>query len=154
MNNRKSRKKGYLLIEACIYLGALGVITLGLTKNLIFYVREYNSFLANEEEFNYLLNAEMYLDYRFLNKSVEEVIINPNKDYISIKLWEDEKLLEDKIEKRKNTLDINFLRRGKYYYHTLLENVEKFDVIEKDDLFYIRLKVKDQDERVYCYEKG
>lgn len=154
MNNRKSRKKGYLLIEACIYLGALGVITLGLTKNLIFYVREYNSFLANEEEFNYLLNAEMYLDYRFLNKRVEEVIINPNKDYISIKLWEDEKLLEDKIEKRKNTLDINFLRRGKYYYHTLLENVEKFDVIEKDDLFYIKLKVKDQDERVYCYEKG
>lgn len=154
MNNRKSRKKGYLLIEACIYLGALGVITLGLTKNLIFYVREYNSFLANEEEFNYLLNAEMYLDYRFLNKRVEEVIINPNKDYISIKLWEDGKLLEDKIEKRKNTLDINFLRRGKYYYHALLENVEKFDVIEKDDLFYIKLKVKDQDERVYCYEKG
>ncbi|EGT3615691.1 hypothetical protein FHH43_05485 [Clostridium perfringens] len=121
---------------------------------MIFYVREYNSFLANEEEFNYLLNAEMYLDYRFLNKRVEEVIINPNKDYISIKLWEDGKLLEDKIEKRKNTLDINFLRRGKYYYHALLENVEKFDVIEKDDLFYIKLKVKDQDERVYCYEKG
>lgn len=154
MNNAKTEKKGYLLIELCIYLGALGIITLSLTKNLIFYVKEYKSFLDNEKEFNYLLNAEMYLDYRFLNRRVEEVTVNPHKDYISIKFWEDEKLLEDKIEKRKNTLSLSFKRYGEYYSHALLDNIEKFDVIEKEDLFYIRLKVKNQDERVYCYEKG
>lgn len=96
----------------------------------------------------------MYLDYRFLNRRVEEVTVNPNKDYISIKFWEEEKLLEDKIEKRKNTLSLSFVRYGEYYSHALLDGVEKFDVIEKENLFYIRLKVKNQDERVYCYEKG
>ncbi|MDZ4991611.1 hypothetical protein GNF80_01305 [Clostridium perfringens] len=129
-------------------------MTLSLTKNLIFYVKEYKSFLANEKEFNYLLNAEIYLDYRFLNRRVEEVTVNPNKDYISIKFWEEEKLLEDKIEKRKNTLSLSFVRYGEYYSHALLDDVEKFDVIEKENLFYIRLKVNNQDERVYCYEKG
>lgn len=154
MKHEKAKKKGYLLIELGIYLGALGIITLSLTKNLIFYVKEYKSFLANEKEFNYLLNAEMYLDYRFLNRRVEEVTVNPNKDYISIKFWEKEKLLEDKIEKGRTTLNVDFIRYGASNPFPLLNGVEKFDVIEKENLFYIRLKVKNQDERVYCYEKG
>lgn len=153
MSTLKRKKKAYLLIELCIYLGALGIITLILTKNLIFYVKEYKSFISEEKELNYILNAEMYLDYRFLNSRIENIIINENKDFINIKFWENGMILEDKIEKLKNGVSITFNRYGEYYSRSLLDGVEIFDVLDKENLFYIKLKVKGQEEKVYCYEK-
>lgn len=127
---------------------------MSLTRNLIFYVKEYKSFMLDEKELNYILNAEMYLDYRLLDNNIETITINESKDFINIKFWEKDLLLEDKIEKLKSTVSVTFNRYGKYYSRSLLDGVEKFDILEKEKLFYIKLKVKGQEERVYCYEKG
>lgn len=98
---QKEEEKAYLLIELCIYLGALGIITLSLTKNLIFYVKEYKRFIPKEKELNYLLDAEMYLNHRFWDNMVENIKINKDKNYILVKFWRDGIVAEDKIEKIK-----------------------------------------------------
>lgn len=152
----KRKRKAYLLIELCIYLGSLGIITLSLTKNLIFYVKEYKRFIPKEKELNYLLDAEMYLNHRFWDNMVEDIKINKDKNYILVKFWRDGIVAEDKIEKIKNKLYVyyNYTGYGRNYSPALIEDVEKFDLMEKGNLFYIKLKVKNQEERIYCYEKA
>ena len=62
----------------------------------------------------------------------------------------------DKIEKIKNKLYVyyNYTGYGRNYSPALIEDVEEFDLMEKGNLFYIKLKFKNQEERVYCYEKA
>lgn len=147
------KDKGYLLIELCIYLGALGIITLVLTRNLIFYVKEYKAELEENKNFNYLLNGEMYIDYRLNDKNVEEVLINEKMDRITIRFRENDKLYEDRIEKGRISLNVIYSRYGKHYEHSIIDNVEYFDVVDKNNIFYIKIKVIGEKERVYCYEK-
>ncbi len=122
---------------------------------MIFYVKEYKRFIPKEKELNYLLDAEMYLNHRFWDNMVEDIKINKDKNYILVKFWRDGIVAEDKIEKIKNKLYVyyNYTGYGRNYSPALIENVEKFDVMEKGNLFYIKLKVKNQEERIYCYEK-
>lgn len=128
---------------------------MSLTKNLIFYVKEYKRFIPKEKQLNYLLDAEMYLNHRFGDNMVEDIKINKDKDYIVVKFWRNGMVAEDKIEIIKSKLYVyyNYTEYGGNYSPALIENVEEFDVVEKENLFYIKLKVKNQEERVYCYEK-
>ena len=123
---------------------------------MIFYVKEYKRFIPKEKELNYLLDAEMYLNHRFWDNMVENIKINKDKNYILVKFWRDGIVAEDKIEKIKNKLYVyyNYTGYGRNYSHALIEDVEKFDLMEKGNLFYIKLKVKNQEERIYCYEKA
>lgn len=123
---------------------------------MIFYVKEYKRFIPKEKELNYLLDAEMYLNYRFWDNMVENIKINKDKNYILVKFWRDGIVAEDKIEKIKNKLYVyyNYTGYGRSYSPALIEDVEKFDLMEKGNLFYIKLKVKNQEERIYCYEKA
>ncbi|MDM0591905.1 hypothetical protein QTH26_01660 [Clostridium perfringens] len=66
---------------------------------MIFYVKEYKRFIPKEKELNYLLDAEMYLNYRFWDNMVENIKINKDKNYILVKFWRDGIVAEDKIEK-------------------------------------------------------
>lgn len=149
-----------MLIELCIYLGALGIITLSLTKNLIFYVKEYKKFIPMEKELNYLLDAEMYLNHRFWDNMVEE--INLNEDYIIVKFWREVPGTNGKLESIKDKIvikgdklyvDFNYTGNKGNPLHVLIENIENFNLVEKENLFYIKLKVKNKEERIYCYEK-
>ncbi len=149
-----------MLIELCIYLGALGIITLSLTKNLIFYVKEYKKFIPMEKELNYLLDAEMYLNHRFWDNMVEE--INLNEDYIVVKFWREVPGTKDELESIKDKIvikgdklyvDFNYTGNKGNPLHVLIENIENFNLVEKKNLFYIKLKVKNKEERIYCYEK-
>ncbi|WP_242982670.1 hypothetical protein [Clostridium perfringens] len=135
-------------------MGALGIITLSLTKNLIFYVKEYKRFIPKEKELNYLLDAEMYLNHRFWDNMVEYIKINKDEDYIVVKFWRKGIVEENKIEKKEDKLHVYYISSGENRNHILIENVEEFDVVEKKNLFYIKLKVKNQEERIYCYEKA
>ncbi|WP_243158549.1 hypothetical protein [Clostridium perfringens] len=123
---------------------------------MIFYVKEYKRFIPKEKELNYLLDAEMYLNHRFWDNMVENIKINKDKNYILVKFWRDGIVAEDKIEKIKNKLYVyyNYTGYGRNYSPVLIEDVEKFDLMEKGNLFYIKLKVKNQEERIYCYEKA
>lgn len=122
---------------------------------MIFYVKEYKRFIPKEKELNYLLDAEMYLNHRFWDNMVEYIKINKDKNYILVKFWRDGIVSEDKIEKIKNKLYVyyNYTGYGRNYSPALIEDIEKFDLMEKGNLFYIKLKVKNQEERIYCYEK-
>ena len=123
---------------------------------MIFYVKEYKRFIPKEKELNYLLDAEMYLNHRFWDNMVEDIKINKDKNYILVKFWRDGIVAEDKIEKIKNKLYVyyNYTGYGWNYSPALIEDVEEFDLMEKGNLFYIKLKFKNQEERVYCYEKA
>ena len=87
---------------------------------------------------------------------VEDIKINEDKNYILVKFWRDGIVAEDKIEKIKNKLYVyyNYTGYGRNYSPALIEDVEEFDLMEKGNLFYIKLKFKNQEERVYCYEKA
>ncbi|MGG5462463.1 hypothetical protein [Clostridium sp. B9] len=124
-----------------------------MTKNLIFYVKEYRNELEKNKGFNYLLNGEMYIDYRVNDKNVEEIIINENTDSITIKFKENDKLYEDRIEKGITSLRVLYSRYGEHYIHSIIDNVEYFDVVDKNNIFYIKIKVIGEKERIYCYEK-
>lgn len=76
---------------------------------------------------------------------VEYIKINKDEDYI---------VEENKIEKKEDKLHVYYISSGGNRNHILIENVEEFDVVEKKNLFYIKLKVKNQEERIYCYEKA
>ncbi|MDH5085815.1 hypothetical protein QTH04_04420 [Clostridium perfringens] len=123
---------------------------------MIFYVKEYKRFIPKEKELNYLLDAEMYLNHRFWDNMVEDIKINKDKNYIVVKFWRDGIVAEDKVEKIKNKLYVyyNYTGYGRNYSPALIEDVEEFDLMEKGNLFYIKLKVKNQEERIYCYEKA
>ncbi|HFF9307145.1 TPA: hypothetical protein ACG0NJ_000351 [Clostridium perfringens] len=103
-----------------------------------------------------MLDAEMYLNHRFWDNMVEDIKINKDKNYILVKFWRDGIVAEDKIEKIKNKLYVyyNYTGYGRNYSPALIEDVEEFDLMEKGNLFYIKLKVKNQEERIYCYEKA
>lgn len=121
---------------------------------MIFYVKEYKRFIPKEKELNYLLHAEMYLNHRFWDNMVEDIKINKDEDYIVVKFWRKGIVEENKIEKKEDKLHVYYISSGENRNHILIENVEEFDVVEKKNLFYIKLKVKNQEERIYCYEKA
>lgn len=131
----------------------LGILTLMLSKNLIFYFERFKGNIEDDKFLNYLINAEMYLDNRFLDKRVEELIIDDKHNFVLIDFWDEDKRANDKIELKKNNLSVTYSRYGKYYINSILDHVESFDVIDKRNLFYIKLKPNGRDERVYCYEK-
>ena len=116
---------------------------------MIFYVKEYKRFIPKEKELNYLLDAEMYLNHRFWDNMVEDIKINKDKNYILVKFWRDGIVAEDKLY-----VYYNYTGYGRNYSPALIEDVEEFDLMEKGNLFYIKLKFKNQEERVYCYEKA
>ena len=150
---KKNKKRGYFIIELCIYVTFLSLLTLILSKNLIFYFKILKENIKESKELNYIINAEMYLDNRFLDKRVEKLVVNDKHNFILIDFWEEDKRINDKIELKKNNLCVTYSRYGKYYVNSILDNVESFDVIDKKDLFYIKLKPKGMKERIYCYEK-
>lgn len=84
---------------------------------------------------------------------VEDININKDEDYIVVKFWRKGIVEENKIEKKKDKLHVYYISSGENRNHILIKNVEEFDVMEKGNLFYIKLKVKNQEERIYCYEK-
>lgn len=104
---------------------------------MIFYVKEYKRFIPKEKELNYLLDAEMYLNHRFGDNMVENIKINKDKNYILVKFWRDGIVAEDKIEKIKNKLYVyyNYTGYGRNYSPALIEDVEKFDLMEKEIYF-------------------
>ncbi|MDM0488019.1 hypothetical protein QTH65_03885 [Clostridium perfringens] len=127
---------------------------------MIFYVKEYKKFIPMEKELNYLLDAEMYLNHRFWDNMVEE--INLNEDYIVVKFWREVpgtkaelESIKDKIVIKGDKLyvDFNYTGNKGNPLHVLIENIENFNLVEKENLFYIKLKVKNKEERIYCYEK-
>ena len=89
----------------------------------------------------------MYLNHRFWDNMVEYIKINKDEDYIGVKFWRKGIVEENKIH-------VYYISSGENRNHILIENVEEFDVVEKKNLFYIKLKVKNQEERIYCYEKA
>ncbi|RUR41721.1 hypothetical protein ELS18_01535 [Clostridium perfringens] len=127
---------------------------------MIFYVKEYKKFIPMEKELNYLLDAEMYLNHRFWDNMVEE--INLNEDYIIVKFWREVPGTKDELESIKDKIvikgdklyvDFNYTGNKGNTLHVLIENIENFNLVEKENLFYIKLKVKNKEERIYCYEK-
>ncbi|HFE9681909.1 TPA: hypothetical protein ACGA31_000341 [Clostridium perfringens] len=113
-----------------------------------------------EKELNYLLDAEMYLNHRFWDNMVEE--INLNEDYIVVKFWREVPGTKDELESIKDKIvikddklyvDFNYTGNKGNPLHVLIENIENFNLVEKENLFYIKLKVKNKEERIYCYEK-
>ncbi|MDM0490372.1 hypothetical protein QTH10_01825 [Clostridium perfringens] len=127
---------------------------------MIFYVKEYKKFIPMEKELNYLLDAEMYLNHRFWDNMVEE--INLNEDYIVVKFWRKVPGTKDELESIKDKIvikgdklyvDFNYTGNKGNHLHVLIENIENFNLVEKENLFYIKLKVKNKEERIYCYEK-
>ncbi|WP_271841264.1 hypothetical protein [Clostridium perfringens] len=88
----------------------------------------------------------MYLNHRFWDNMVEYIKINKEKNYIVVKFWR-KGIVEDKLH-------VYYISSGENRNHILIENVEEFDLVEKKNLFYIKLKVKNQEERIYCYEKA
>lgn len=123
-----------------------------LTNNLIFYVERFKENLNVEKEVNYLANADMYIEERLRAKRVEKIYID-EKDCILIEFWDRDKLTKDKITNKNNKLYLSYMRYGVYYNHVILENVENFKTIDKENLIYVKLKTKGIDERIYCYEK-
>lgn len=129
-------------------------------KEFDFYVKEYKKFIPMEKELNYLLDAEMYLNHRFWDNMVEE--INLNEDYIVVKFWRKVPGTKDELESIKDKIvikgdklyvDFNYTGNKGNPLHVLMENIENFNLVEKENLFYIKLKVKNKEERIYCYEK-
>ncbi|MDK0795965.1 hypothetical protein P5E92_06660 [Clostridium perfringens] len=127
---------------------------------MIFYVKEYKKFIPMEKELNYLLDAEMYLNHRFWDNMVEE--INLNEDYIVVKFWREVPGTKGELESIKDKIvikgdklyvDFNYTGNKEKPLHVLVENIENFNLVEKENLFYIKLKVKNKEERIYCYEK-
>lgn len=133
-------------------MASLGIISLMLTNNLIFYVERFKENLNVEKEVNYLANADMYIEERLRAKRVEKIYID-EKDCILIEFWDRDKLTKDKITNKNNKLYLSYMRYGVYYNHVILENVENFKTIDKENLIYVKLKTKGIDERIYCYEK-
>lgn len=84
---------------------------------------------------------------------VEDIKINKDEDYIGVKFLRNGIVEENKIEKKEDKLHVYYISSGENRNHILIKNVEEFDVMEKGNLFYIKLKVKNQEERIYCYEK-
>lgn len=113
-----------------------------------------------EKELNYLLDAEMYLNHRFWDNMVEE--INLNENYIVVKFWREVPGTKSELESIKDKMvikgdklyvDFNYTGNKGKSLHVLIENIENFNLVEKENLFYIKLKVKNKEERIYCYEK-
>lgn len=128
-----------------------------MTKNLKFYFKEYKKELLASKEINYLIDAELYLSHRFLDSKVYEIGLGKNSIKIKFLSLEGGKkeVIEDRISFKGDKLyvDFNYKDYGGGISQVLLEEVEGFNVFNKDNLFYINLKLKNERERFYCYEK-
>ena len=157
------RRKGFVSIEVMLVSLICSMIVTILMDNSFQRIKELDrSFKIIGSNIDKNNSEEQFLKYmlkeKILNKDTFQELkfsLNNMKAEYSKKARILNIKNKDKIEKIKNKLYVyyNYTGYGRNYSPALIENVEKFDLMEKGNLFYIKLKVKNQEERIYCYEK-
>lgn len=145
------KKRGYLLIEVVMYLAVSVVFLTALTTLFIPYLNEYRQQEVKEEKFNYLLSTHVYIDKRVNESKIKEIKCDEDAIYLYIDNPQNQ---VDVIKAYKGNLIVEYYKNNeKISYNSLLKEVENFNVIEKENLFYVLIKQNNEDERVFCYEK-
>lgn len=145
------KKRGYLLIEVVMYLAVSVVFLTALTTLFIPYLNEYRQQEVIEEKFNYLLSTHVYIDKRVNESKIKEIKCDEDAIYLYIDNSQNQ---VDVIKAYKGNLIVEYYKNNeKISYNSLLKEVENFNVIEKENLFYVLIKQNNEDERVFCYEK-
>ena len=145
------KKRGYLLIEVVVYLAISAVFLSALTSLFIPYLNEYKQQESIENQFNYLLSAHVYIDKRINEAKIKEVKCNDDSIYVYI---DNSYNQIDVIKKYKGNLIVEYYKNNEMVkYNSILKDVDVFNVIEKENILYVLIKQKNQDERIFCYEK-
>lgn len=145
------KKRGYLLIEVVIYL-AISVMFLSmLTWLFIPYLNEYRQEEENDSEYNYLLSTYIYMDKRINEAKIKDLQFTNNEIYLYLDNRDNQ---IDVIKEYNGNLVVEYYKNNtRVKYNSLLKRVENFEVVEKENLFYVFIKQSNQEERVFCYEK-
>ncbi|MGL5245671.1 MAG: hypothetical protein ACRC7R_10895 [Sarcina sp.] len=119
------------------------------------YISEFKDYLRYSKEFKYLSDIDMYISSRVNGVKVKNIYCNENELKFEFINRENKKQV-DTMRKKRDNLVIKYKKEYEpsTIEYTMLKSVENFEVYDKDNLFYVYIKQKNSEERIFCYEKS
>jgi hypothetical protein len=153
-------KKGNLLIEVFIYLYVTTLILVIIFNILVVISKEYNSFKIESKITSELLGADITLKSRIecayvdsIGKEKDSLVIR----FVTVTSGGNKIAYKDVVflNKTSGKLDIyHYIGENGYLNsNKLIDNVSNFNVIEKGNLIYLKINVKNYGEKIFAYEK-
>lgn len=157
---KMTTKKGNLLIEVFIYLYVTTLILIIIFNILVVISKEYNSFKTESKITSELLGADITLKSRVECAYVESIRKENNSlaiRFVTITSGGSKIPYKDVIffNKTSSKLDIyHYIGESGYLNsNKLIDNVSNFNVIEKGNIIYLKINVKNYGEKIFAYEK-
>lgn len=157
---KRLAKKGSLLIEVFIYIYVATLILIIIFNMLMVISREYNSFRKESKITSELLGADITMKSRIECAYVESV--RKENDSLAIRFVTvtnggSKIAYKDVIlfNKTSSKLDIyHYIGESGYLNsNKLVDNVSDFSVIEKGNIIYLKINVKNYGEKIFAYGK-
>lgn len=162
MSILKNKKKGYLLLELIIYLSLASLLLLGVMDLGLFFTKIYKEEISSYKN-EYFKGNSFDMVIEDLLKVKSRIDLNIKDNFIEVYYRMNESRIRkdiigknsytNSIYKKSYDLDNNYSIQFEKNPIVLIDNVKDFEVLEKENLFYVILKFCDGEKEIFVYEK-
>ncbi|SHJ60036.1 hypothetical protein SAMN02745163_02237 [Clostridium cavendishii DSM 21758] len=151
------KRNGSILIEPLIYMFIASLIMILCFNMLSIYIKEFKAEKFKSKVNKALETADITIKSRINVPYITNVCVNNNRLFIEHDDIQKKIKYKDEIylDKNSSIIKINYYEGTNLNsINNILEDVESIELKEKGSIIYMKIRLKEEVEKILVYEKG